>query len=291
MTVSGKTKVCGILACPVGHTMSPLIQNYFAEQTGTDLVYVPFKTEPEALKEAVSGLDALNILGANVTVPHKQAIIPYLKDIDDTAAAIGAVNTLVHVSGGYKGYNTDAEGFLSALQKCGVDIAGRVCILIGAGGAARAAAFILAREGAKEIICLNRTADHAIRLMSDINSHFPGIRTQVLPLDSWRQIDEKDCLAVQTTSVGMTPDIKASPIDDEEFFKKLSFAMDVIYTPSRTRFLELAEKAGVPVGNGLDMLLYQGLAAFRLWNPGAVVSAEMMEGAREKVSAFLEGSR
>ncbi len=288
MTYSGKTKVLGIIACPVEHSLSPLIQNYFAGEAGVDSVYVPFRVEPENLGDAVKGLYALNVSGVNVTVPHKQAVIPYLAGTDDTASAIGAVNTLVRVDGGYKGYNTDAEGLLISLKERGVDIAGKNCILIGAGGAARAAAFILAREGAAKIICLNRTLSHAQKLMSDISSRFPAVKTRALPLDAWQDITERDCLAVQTTNVGMSPDVSSSPVEDERFFERLSFAMDIIYTPPQTRFLKLAEAAGVPTGNGLDMLICQGMAAFSLWNPGVALPKEAFDGAKELVKNFPE---
>ncbi len=268
--------------------MSPLMQNYFAKEAGLDLIYVPFRVRHEDLGSAIKGLYALNILGANVTVPHKQAVIPFLKETDETAAAIGAVNTLVRTDGGFAGYNTDAEGFLLALRHRGIDIAGRNCILIGAGGAARAVAFVLAREGAAGIFCLNRTISHAQKLMADISAHFPAVQTKALPLDAWQEIDTHGCLAVQTTNVGMTPDTKDSPIEDERFFDGLSFAMDVIYTPPETRFIRLAENAGVPTGNGLDMLIYQGIAAFSLWNPGMVLPDEVFEGAKDIIRKFAE---
>ncbi len=288
MAVSGKTKVYGIIACPVEHSMSPLMQNFFAAEAGADLTYVPFRVEPEDLEDALRGLCALNVQGVNVTVPHKQRVIPYLSEIDDTAASIGAVNTLVRTDEGFKGFNTDAEGFLTAIRARGTDPAGLDCILIGAGGAARAAAFVLAREGANKIICLNRTLSRAERLMDDIGARFPDVEREALPLDAWPEIGGNGYLAVQTTSVGMTPDIGSSPIEDERFFEKLSFAMDVIYTPARTRFLKFAEDAGVPTCNGLDMLICQGMAAFSLWNPGLTLPAGAFDGARDIVTKFLE---
>jgi len=108
--ISGKSKVCGVMAYPVEHSMSPLMHNYYSEKTGTDLVYVPLKVEPGRVEEAVKGAYALNFTGMNVTVPHKQEVMKYLVDIDEDAKAIGAVNTLVRTDGGYKGYNTDAAG-------------------------------------------------------------------------------------------------------------------------------------------------------------------------------------
>ncbi len=281
--ISGKTQVCGILAYPAEHSMSPRMQNYYAKMSGIDLAYVPFKTEPERLGEAVRGAYSLNVLGLNVTVPHKQSVMAHLKEIDPGAAAIGAVNTLVRMDDGYKGYNTDAEGLLRAMKKEKIGIAGRTCIMIGAGGAARAAAYILAREGAEKIYVLNRSVEKARGLAEGINRVFQKEIMTALPLDGWKQIPEQRCLAVQATSVGMYPDTDASPIAEAGFFDKLETAVDVIYTPAKTRFLKLASAAGAKTMNGLDMLIFQGIIAFELWNPGVRVSEETVEGARRLI--------
>lgn len=286
---SGKTRVCGVMAYPVEHSMSPQMHNYFAEMSGIDLTYVPFKVEPENLGEAVRGAYGLNILGMNVTVPHKQAVMKHLKEIDAGAAAIGAVNTLVRMDGGYKGYNTDAEGLLRAMKREQMEIAGRVCILVGAGGAAKAAAYLLAREGAEKVYILNRSIEKAQALAQSINTTFGKTLMQALPLDGWRDIPESGCLAVQTTSVGMYPAVDVSPIEDGAFFRKLDAAVDIIYTPAKTRFMELAEAAGAKTMNGLNMLIYQGIIAFELWNPDTEVPEEAVEGARSLIYELLGG--
>lgn len=286
---SGKTRVCGVMAYPVEHSMSPQMHNYFAEMSGIDLTYVPFKVEPENLGEAVGGAYGLNILGMNVTVPHKQAVMKHLKEIDAGAAAIGAVNTLVRMDGGYKGYNTDAEGLWRAMKREQMEIAGRVCILVGAGGAAKAAAYLLAREGAEKVYILNRSLEKAQALAQSINTTFEKALMEALPLDGWRDIPENGCLAVQTTSVGMYPDVDVSPIEDGAFFRKLDGAVDIIYTPAKTRFMELAEAAGAKTMNGLNMLIYQGIIAFELWNPDTKVPEEAVEGARSLIYELLGG--
>lgn len=286
---SGKTRVCGVLAYPVEHSMSPQMHNYFAEASGVDLTYVPFKVEPERLGEAVRGAYGLNVLGLNVTVPHKQAVMDHLKDIDEGAAAIGAVNTLVRMDGGYKGYNTDAEGLWRAMKREQFAVTGKVCIMIGAGGAAKAVAYLLAREGAKKIYVLNRSVERAQILAESINQTFQKQVMEALPLDGWKQIPENGCLAVQTTSVGMHPHVDASPIEDPAFFGKLDGAVDIIYTPAQTRFMELAEAAGAKTMNGLNMLIYQGIIAFELWNPGIQVPEEAVEGARSLIQTLLGG--
>lgn len=286
---SGKTRVCGVLAYPVEHSMSPQMHNYFAKASGIDLTYVPFKVEPERLGEAVRGAYGLNILGLNVTVPHKQAVMEHLQEIDAGAAAIGAVNTLVRMDGGYKGYNTDAEGLLRAMKREQIPIFGQTCILVGAGGAAKAAAYMLAREGAEKIYVLNRSLDKAQVLAEGINRTFGKPVMTARPLDGWRDIPERGCLAVQTTSVGMHPQVDASPIEEPAFFEKLSAAVDIIYTPARTRFMALAEAAGARTMNGLNMLIYQGIIAFELWNPGITVPDTAVAGARGLMMEILGG--
>ena len=131
--MDGKTKVCGIMANPVEHSYSPMMQNFFGERTGVNFAYVPLKVEPGMVEEAVKGAYAMNLAGMNVTVPYKQQVIPYLKEVDEGAAAIGAVNTLVRIPGGYRGYNTDAPGLYRAMEEAGIPVEREDCILLGAG--------------------------------------------------------------------------------------------------------------------------------------------------------------
>lgn len=287
MMTSGKTRVCGVMAYPVEHSMSPLMHNYFAEHSGVDVTYVPFKVKPEAVGEAVGGAFALNVLGMNVTVPHKQAVMEHLVEIDEAALAIGAVNTLVRMEDGYKGYNTDAAGLLRTMQETGIQIKDQTCILLGAGGAAKAAAYVLAREGAKKVYLLNRNVERAEQLAEYMNGLFGREVLIPMALDNWNEIPEDGCLAVQSTSVGMHPNVDAAVIEDEAFYRKLSTAFDIVYTPMETRFMKLAAAAGAKTKNGLDMLLYQGVIAFELWNPDVMVSPETIDGARQLVMDFL----
>lgn len=146
--MDGKTRVCGLIANPVEHSMSPMMHNFFAQRTGVNLAYVPFKVEEDRVGDAVKGAYALNILGMNVTVPHKQRVMEFLSELDEDARAIGAVNTLVRTEAGYKGYNTDGAGLKRAFAEAGIRTEGEHCLLIGAGGAAKAAAYVLAKGGA-----------------------------------------------------------------------------------------------------------------------------------------------
>lgn len=289
MKTSGKTMVCGVMGCPIEHSMSPMMHNYYSEQLGVDMTYVPFKVQPEQVGAAVRGAYALNVTGVNVTVPHKQAVMEHLCGIDEAAETIGAVNTLVWQENGYKGYNTDAAGLFRAMTEAGMEIRDKTCILLGAGGAAKAAAYVLAKEGAARVYVLNRSVDKARSLADDINGRFGRELLVPLALSDWRSIPEKDCLAVQTTSVGMHPEVEAAPVTEPGFYEKLGAAFDVIYTPVETKFMKLAASAGAKTSNGLDMLLYQGIAAYELWYPEVRIPEPVIDGARELLVRFLGG--
>lgn len=286
--ISAKAKVCGIMAYPVEHSLSPLMHNFYAEQMGIDFAYVPFKVQKEQVETAIKGAYALNLTGMNVTVPHKQTVIPYLKELDSAAKSIGAVNTLVRTEGGYKGYNTDAAGFLRAIKGAGIHISGQDCLLIGAGGAAKAVAYILGEQEAASVVVLNRNEQRAWNLAQEMNQLFQRNFMTVLGLHDYGRLEKKSWLAIQTTTVGMHPDIEASPVQDKAFYKKISVAMDVIYTPAKTQFMTLVEEAGGRAISGLDMLIYQGIEAFELWNPGQKVSEEIVAKARQMMEEILE---
>lgn len=291
--MDGRTSVCAVMGNPVEHSMSPLMHNFYALRTGVNLAYVPFKVENDQVGEAVIGAHALNILGMNVTVPHKQRVMEYLADIDEDARAIGAVNTLVRAEGGYKGYNTDAAGLKRALEGAGIRVEGENCILLGAGGAAKAAAYMLAKGGAKTIYILNRNADRARELSDYINGLMGRPLAFALPLDGYDAIPREmgGYLAVQSTSVGMYPNVKDVILSDRRFYELIHTGVDIVYTPARTRFMELVEETGGQAVNGLDMLLYQGIIAYELWNPQVQVDEETIRMARELIQEQLSGSK
>lgn len=264
--IDGKTKTCGLIGCPVEHTLSPMIHNTLAERMGQNLVYVPFHVEREYVEEAVKGAYGLSIGGLNVTVPHKSAVIPFLKEIDPLAEKIGAVNTLVPVEGGYKGYNTDMTGLRRAMESEGILIKGREAILLGAGGASRAVAFLLVYQGAEKVFLLNRSVDKARAVADEVNRTMECEKVVAMPLDGYRKLPPKKYLCIQGTSVGLYPDCGAAVIEDPAFYGLVDEAVDLIYKPAKTRFMELCENAGAKACNGLKMLLYQGVIAYELWN-------------------------
>lgn len=288
--VNGTTEVCGILADPVEHSMSPMLQNLYANSTGTDMVYVPFRVKEEELEAAVRGAYALNVRGLNVTVPHKQNVMRFLEGIDETAEAVGAVNTLVRTEHGYRGYNTDVPGLSRAVKEAGIAIRGRSCILIGAGGAAKAAAYLLAREGAEHIYLLNRSIGRAASLAAWVNEQAGGRKlVTALPISEWRSIPEGRYLAVQSTSVGMYPNTDSAPVEDREFYHLIDEAVDIIYTPAETKFMRLVREAGGRAVNGLRMLIYQGVISYELWHPGQRVNQETLALAGRLIEERLTG--
>lgn len=282
--IHGKTRVMGLFGHPIGHTFSPLIHNMLAELTGEDLVYVPLEVPSEKLLgDAVRGAHAMNLQGMNVTVPYKSAVIPFLKEIDPLAEMIGAVNTLVPVEGGYRGYNTDHVGLRLALEGHGIRVADHNIVLIGAGGAARAACFMCAAEGVRSMTILNRSVEKAQALADEVQKHFPETEIHVMPLSQAGQVPYDRFVAIQCTSVGLAPDTGSSPVDDAAFFAKTEAAYDLIYNPEETAFLKKVRETGAPGWCGMEMLLWQGVAAYELWT-GTKVPA----GAAEKVNQALQ---
>lgn len=266
MEINGRTRTCGLIGNPVEHTLSPLIHNTLAERLGQQLVYVPFHVEPGRLAEAVKGAEALNILGMNVTVPYKSEVIACLAKVDDLARNIGAVNTLVRTEGGYKGYNTDMEGLYRAMQSEGIRIAEERIILLGAGGAARAVAWLCVAKGAERVYLLNRTLDRAETVAAEVNTSAGREAVRPMKLAEYEQIPEGKYLAIQGTSVGLSPNDEDVVIADAAFYEKVHTGFDLIYNPWETKFMRLVKAHGGKAYNGLKMLLYQGIIAYELWN-------------------------
>lgn len=266
MEINGKTRTCGLIGNPVEHTLSPMIHNTLAGLLGHNLVYVPFPVKAGQVAQAVSGADALNLLGLNVTVPYKSAVIESLKEIDGLAGNIGAVNTLVRTAGGYKGYNTDMEGLYRAMVSEGISIAGETVILLGAGGAARAVAYLCAVKGAEQVYMLNRTLDKAQAVAGEVNRAMGREVICPMALEDYTKLPAGKYLTIQGTSVGLAPHAEEAVITDDAFYEKVSTGFDLIYCPWETKFMQLTRAHGGQAYNGLKMLLYQGIIAYELWN-------------------------
>ena len=275
--IDGHTRTCGLIGNPVEHTKSPLIHNGLAELTGSNLTYVPFLVaEAEKLKEAVDGAFALNVVGMNVTVPYKEKIMPYLKDVESLAAKIGAVNTLVRVEDGYAGYNTDMPGLYRAMVSDGIRIDGEDVILIGAGGVARAVAVMLA-ERAHHVYILNRTVEKAEAIAAEVNTYAGYEVATAKSIADYRTLPVKKYLAIQATNVGMHPHTEHAAIEEDDFYRMIHTGYDLIYNPEETRFMKKVKEQGGRAFNGLKMLLYQGIIAYELWNKTEITKEQAEE--------------
>lgn len=263
--IDGRTRTCGLLGCPVEHTLSPVIHTALSEITGINLAYLPFRVEKEALGDAVQGAHALNILGLNVTVPHKERVLPFLDGIDPLAERIGAVNTLVRTERGYRGYNTDMPGLYRAMVSDGVQVDGESVIILGAGGVARAVAFMLA-DRAEKIVLLNRTVEKAAAIAQEVNAFTGRETTSAMPISDYGKLAGGGYIAIQATNVGMYPDMDSVVISDKAFYEKVKIGYDLIFNPADTLFMRKVREAGGLSYNGLKMLLYQGIIAYELWN-------------------------
>ena len=268
--VNGATRICGLIGNPVGHTLSPLIHNTLAQQLGHNLVYVPLAVEAGRLEAAVKGAHALDFLGLNVTVPYKSEVMDYLEERELLAEKIGAVNTLVRTGRGFKGYNTDMPGLYRALCSEGIRLEGEEIILLGAGGAARAVAFLCASKKAKKVYLLNRSPEKAKKVANEVNDSFQTDCVEPMGLGGYEKLPDKKFTVLQGTSVGLYPENCHAAIEDKEFYKRVSVGFDLIYKPAETKFMSLVREAGGQAYNGLKMLLYQGIIAYELWNQVSV---------------------
>ena len=265
------TSLVGLIGWPVEHSRSPLMHNAAFVACSLDWQYVLLPTPPDQLQTALDRLRSGELVGANLTIPHKQAVMPLIDEIDPAATAIGAVNTLVSRNGRLIGYNTDAPGFTRALSEMRLDVGGKPCAVLGAGGAARAVAHALKALGARVTIYARDVSKARLLIGPD------GQARSLAELD---RLDSGSVLVVNATPLGMAPSVDASPWPDEARFPAGALAFDLVYTPRRTRWIEQAERAGARSTNGLAMLLYQGAAAFELWT-GCAAPIEVMRVALE----------
>jgi shikimate dehydrogenase len=262
--INADTSLFGLIGNPVAHSLSPVMHNQAFAATDYNGVYLAFRvTDPGT---AINGIKALNFRGVSVTLPHKVAVMEHLDEIDETAAQIGAVNTISNNQGRLIGYNTDCAGAIEAL-KTQTSIKDKSVALIGAGGAARAIGFGLVAAGGRVTI-LNRSRTNGERLARDLQSEFA-------PLNDWR-LGRYEIL-INTTPVGMHPETEATPIPKEELSKDMVI-MDIVYNPLETRFLKEAAAIGCRTINGVDMFVFQGVQQFELWT-GQKAPAKVMRKA------------
>ena len=270
-TLSARTAVCGIVLHPAGHTRSPAMHNAAFRALGLDAVYLAFDVPPERLAEALAGMRGLGLRQLAVSIPHKEAVIELLDDVEETARAIGAVNTVTRVDDRLTGANTDWLGALRALER-EIDPAGTRAVVLGAGGAARAVVFGLVRAGAT-VWVLNRTVSRADALARSLGAAGSG------SLDELADLPHE--ILVNTTSVGLGAD--ETPVD-RRHLQAGSVVMDAVYHPERTRLLEDATAAGARPLGGKWMLVHQAALQLERWS-GRAAPIDVM------ATAFDEAGR
>ena len=276
------TLQAGIFGYPIGHSVSPAMHRAAFARAGIDAAYAAWETPPAALADAVSNLRGDEYLGANVTVPHKRAVMSHLDEIDAAAREIGAVNTIVNRNGRLFGTNTDACGFLESLRvESGFDPRGADAALIGAGGAARAAAYALADAGVRTLIIANRTQERAAALASEIAERDVPARGIGLDDPDFAHACDGAALIVNSSSVGMLggPAEGASPVPSGAI-RRGCVVYDMVYNPMETPLLAQAAAAGAQTVGGLPMLVHQGAAAWTLWTGQDAPISAMFEAAK-----------
>lgn len=270
-TITGHTKLTGLLGSPVSHSISPLMYNEAFRMLSLDYTYLCFDITEETLTEAVQGLKACGIRGFNLTMPCKNKIVELLDELSPSARLLGAVNTVINEDGRLIGYNTDGTGYMRSVKDAGHNIIGKTMTLMGAGGAATAICAQAALDGVSSIhVFARRTSRFWNRTQSLVNTINSTLPCRVFLHENedaaaLKNAVSESAILVNATSVGMAPNTETSIITDTSLFRPELIVSDVIYNPRKTRLLQEAEKAGCPVFNGMYMLLYQGAEAFRLF--------------------------
>ncbi|MCX6013859.1 MAG: shikimate dehydrogenase [Chloroflexi bacterium] len=279
-------KILGLIGHPLKHSISPAFQQAALDYCKIDARYEMWEIEKDQLLEFVKNLKNLNCLGANVTIPYKEAVLPLLEEVDDVCRQIGAVNTIVNRNRKLTGYNTDAEGFMRALCYDGkFDIKGKKVFIMGAGGVARAAAYILIKNKAASLTIANIIPGQGQALVDFLNRY-----SNVTSLCKWedrgKELNKYD-LIVNCTSLGMKHSIEEnnSPLTQQEI-PCHSLVFDVVYNPQETPLIINARSAGARTLGGLSMLVYQGAVAFELWTGQKAPVDIMMKSALEALKTF-----
>ncbi|MBR2189456.1 MAG: shikimate dehydrogenase [Eubacterium sp.] len=269
--ISGHTKLFALIGTPVAHSLSPAMHNYSFQKLGLDCVYVALDVPAEKTAKAVEAIRTLGICGCNVTMPHKTAVVPYLDELSPAAQMTGAVNTIVNRDGVLAGHTTDGEGFVLNLADHGVDVAGKQIVVAGAGGAATAVQVQCALSGAAGVHILQRAGKsyaRAQKTAETIRKEVPSCAADVTDLNDTEAVTacvRRADILINGTSVGMKPADDQSIIKDAGAFHAGLVVADAVYNPVETRLLQDAKAAGCQCVDGTGMLLWQGVAAFRLF--------------------------
>lgn len=278
MAANFQAELVGCFGQPVAENPSGVMIESAFRALGLNWRYLMIEVPPEKLAAAVAGVRAFGMRGINLTIPHKVAVLPHLDEIARDAAVIGAVNTVRREGDRLIGENTDGKGFLHGVRTdAGVDPKGKRAIVLGAGGAARAIVTELALAGVADLLVVNRSAERARAMAEDLAAKLAApVRWQQWP-GVFRVPEDADLL-VNATSIGLYPDVYAMPPVDLAAAKPGLLVSDAVFNPPETRLLAAARKRGLPLLDGLSMLVYQGVIGFRLWT-GQDPPADVMKAA------------
>ncbi len=262
MKITSKTACYGLFGFPVSHSLSPFIHNYIFKISALDALYLCFPVEAAWLEKAFIGALTLGLKGCNITIPHKEAVIPFIDVLSKDAKKIGAVNTVKFENGKSYGFNTDSRGFYLSLVKEGFSFAGKKTLILGAGGACKAISYACALSGVSSVYLYDIDTKKALIQARRLRTFFPDCQIAAIPKPD--AVDTKQIqLLINTTPLGMSKK-DSLPIDSRLIHPGM-IVYDVIYNPCKTSLLRYAEKRGAFVMNGLSMLLYQGLLALEIW--------------------------
>jgi shikimate dehydrogenase len=285
------TKLVGILGYPLAHSISPAFQQAACDHYSLPARYEAWPVPPENLEAGVRKLRDESYLGANVTVPHKEKVKAFLDHIDPWAKSIGAVNTIVREGDRLVGYNTDAYGFIRSLKDMGqFDPRGKNVVILGAGGAARAAVFGLAQEGVASLTIANRTIARAQALADEVRGSVASISAVSMADADLKQAAAGADLIVNSTSIGMRHgDAEGLSPVAASFIPSHALVYDMVYNPEETPLLVEARKAGARTLGGLPMLIYQGAAAFERWTGREAPVDVMFEAGKKALTETITG--
>lgn len=276
-----KTQLVGLIGHPIKHTYSPFIHNVAFELTGLDYIYLPFNVVPVNLKSAIKGLVALGYKGFNVTIPHKVKVKEFMSKVSEEASLVGAINTVLIEDGKLFGYNTDVAGALETLYAYRKEITGNECVVIGAGGSARAVIYTLIKHfRPSRIHLVNRTEQRAetLRQFFKTKMKFDSFTVNELIPPDIKELVKSSALVVNATSVGMHPDEDDAVLTQKDMFTKDQIVFDLVYNPTQTKLLKLAQSSGARTVDGIKMLVNQAAKSFEIWT-GEKMPVEQVEKA------------
>ena len=281
----GTTTLVGVIGYPIAHSLSPPMHNAAFRELGMDWAYVAFGVEPERVPEAIRGIVALGMVGINVTIPHKGAAAEIVDEVDDTAQALGSVNTIHNLDGKLKGYSTDGPGFVRSVEETGTSLAGKAVVLIGSGGSARAVAHALAKAEVSRLTLAARRPFKAEEVAEMVAEHTgKSVKVADLNADAAREAVREAEVVIDSTSVGMHPNTDVPPVVPGEWLHAGQLVCDLTYNPRDTVLLKAARAASADVLDGTGMLVHQGAIAFEVWT-GRQAPVETM---REALLRALE---